>query len=272
MKVSNIVLSTTILSVSLMALPNEGELILPDKGRISTEVKVIPQPTQNMSDLENKSSDDIIKLLDDVNKKRIEFEEMQKASRERDKRNDKDYVLEQLKKDNKILEEKLRTTSIAEREIQKALDLEAIQEDKKLQFQEEARNIIEVLKASLVNIKTEYRVDGTYTFKSIGDSQKIKINGKIMATVIERIMVNLKDIENIKKQIKYYSFIAKSQDINFLKNVEKYEEPYNKTDFLSLKGEYGELELIELQNNDEVYSNIIITNLSNTSYTLKYNK
>lgn len=272
MKVSNIVLSTTLLSVSLMALPNEGELILPPS-QSTTETTNFSVKNAD-SDLETKSSDEIIQLLDDVNKKRIEYEELKSQQREKEKQKDKDYVLDQIKKDNQIYEEKLKTLQIQQREIEKADEIQKMQ-NKTLEggeFRDAATIKVEVLRLSQKSIKTEYKVDGDFSISKFGNETKIKVPAIPLGTTLEMLMNNVRDYENISKQIIFYEAVSKNTNIDFLKENKKFEEIYTKTDYISLKGLYAEGDLVEFKEGDTVYGNIIITNLTPKSYTLKYFK
>lgn len=279
MKIYKKICLSLILSTSLFALPEEGQLVVPQD--IDNQQMENANQDQNFSQKNNdvkkniqknnnnsNNSDDIIKILDEANKKKLEYESMKNKQKELDKQNDKDYVLEQSKKDNDIYDEKLKKITNDEKYKQKEKDIKNLSIDETEQYHDAIKSKLETLKDVEKNFSNEYRVDGIYTLKILGDKKTILIPSLSLYEAIDRLVLNKRDIDNVRNQIKFYETALKSKNKEYLKELKDYEELYKKTDITTLKSTTTETSKTELQDGDFVYQNIYITNISKNSYTL----
>lgn len=269
MKIYKKICLSLFLSTSLFALPEEGQLVIPAQENNDIQQNNISDETKH-SVIRNKesSSDDIIKILDEANKKKLEYETMKNKQKEIDKQNDKDYVLEQAKKDNEIYDEKLKKITNDEKFKQKEKDIKLLNVNESDQYHDSLKTKLETLKDIETNFSNQYKVDGIYTLKVLGDKKTIVIPTLALYEAIDKLIISKKDLDNVRNQIKFYEAALKSNNKDYLKELKDYEELYKKTDTTSLKTIATESSKTELSNGDVVYQNIYITNISKNSYTL----
>lgn len=263
-------------STALFALPEEGQLIVPPETNINmpqNEQQNVEQNNLNRNEQQkvqqnNNSQQDIIQLLDDVNKKRIEYEEMKNKQKEEEKLNDKDYVLEQAKKDNEIYEEKLKKITNDEKFKQKEKDIADLDKSNYEEYHDSIKAKLNTLRDIEKNFQNEYKVDGFFTLKILGDQKTIVVPSVQLYEAIDKLILNKKDLDNVRNQIKFFEGSLNSTNKEFLKDVKTYEELYTKTDVPSLKSIATDVSRAEFKEGDSVYQNIYITNISKNSYTL----
>lgn len=272
MKIYNKIILSALLSSNLFALPEEGQLIMPnDNNQIENQL-----PNQNVNSLsknnlksnKNNTSEDIIQVLDEANKKRLEFEEMKNAKKEKEKENDKDYVLEQIKKDNEIYDEKIKRKVSDEKMKQKEKDLKLLDRDKSEQYQDSLKTKIATLESLKNDFSNTIKVDGNFSLKIFGDSKKIIIPTLGLNNAIENLMIQKKDNDEVKNQIVFYKEALKSKNEDYLKELKTYEPLYKKSEFVSLKSNFIDSSRSEFSEGDLVYKDIYITNITKYSYTL----
>ena len=260
-------------STSLFALPEEGQLIVPPETNVVQNEQALEQADLNINKQQkvqqnNNSQQDIIQLLDDVNKKRIEYEEMKNKQKEEEKLNDKDYVLEQAKKDNEIYEEKLKKITNDEKFKQKEKDIADLDKSNYEEYHDSIKAKLNTLRDIEKNFQNEYKVDGFFTLKILGDQKTIVVPSVQLYEAIDKLILNKKDLDNVRNQIKFFEASLNSTNKEFLKDVKTYEELYTKTDVPSLKSIATDVSRAEFKEGDSVYQNIYITNISKNSYTL----
>ena len=262
-------------ATSLFALPEEGQLIVPPELNNTQEQQNLEQADLNVPQIqpvkqaESKDSQkDIIQLLDDVNKKRIEYEEMKNRQKENEKLNDKDYVLEQAKKDNEIYEETIKKVTNDEKLKQKQKDIADLDKLDYEEYHDSIKAKLNTLRDIEKNFNNEYKVDGMFTLKILGDQKTIVVPSLSLYEAIDKLIVNKKDLDNVRNQIKFFEAALNSKNKEFLKDVKTYEDLYTKTDIPSLKSIAVDTSRSEFKEGDAVYQNIYITNISKNSYTL----
>lgn len=201
-------------------------------------------------------------------KKRLEFEQMKNQQKEKEKANDKDYVLEEMKKDNEIYEETIKKRANDEKMLIKNKDIKDLDKSKTEQYHDSLKTKISTLEDMERDFSNEIKVDGIFSLKIFGDSKKIIVPTIGLNDAIEKLMIQKKDKDAVRNQIAFYKGALKSSNVEYLKELKLYEPLYTKTEFSSLKTNFIDSSRSEFSEGDVVYNNIYIKNISKNSYTL----